>query len=133
MKPFHKFIYPVVFSLSCFLSYWLLFAVLLKNAVIEGGFLGFLVGIVLSSGFVVYFFLIVIPIYCFVYSRKNLLNEKRKFIFTLYNSLVLTAFCLILFLVEKETHALTYSLLLFAWAELWSVLPLLLKKKNPPF
>ncbi|MBQ8858845.1 MAG: hypothetical protein IJ012_03540 [Clostridia bacterium] len=128
MDKAKKFVFPFVFSLACILSYLIVFAVLLKILTDSGAIVGFSIGVIIAFWFIVFLFLFVVPCYCFVYGKKILLNEKRKYLFTLYNSLILAVFCFLVLHIEGETY--TYSILLYLWAEIWSVLPLLLHKKK---
>ena len=71
---------------------------------------------------------IFLPIYCFLYGKKVLLNEKRKLLFTLYNSAIITLCYLFPLYMEDETYI--YSLILFGWCELWTAMPLIKSKKQ---
>ena len=102
--------------------------IVLEVTDIFGAVIGFLAGIVMEFGFVLYLFLVAVPCYCLLYGKRILRNEKRKYLFAFYNSFVLTLFCFFSFCKEEET--LTYSTLLFFGAVLWSVLPLLLPRKT---
>ncbi len=69
--------------------------------------------------------LLVIPIYCILYSRKVLLHEKRKWLFVPYNAVWVTLPYALLLLFANEEETLVYGAILFAWGALWTAVPLL--------
>lgn len=75
--------------------------------------------VIVLFGLIVYG-VIVIPLICFLYSKRCLSGQKFRFLFTLYQSLLITLPYFILFLKDNET--IGYSISLFAWCELWSLL-----------
>ena len=77
--------------------------------------------VIVLFGLIVYG-VIVIPVMCFLYSKRCLSGQKFRFLFTLYQSLLITLPYFILFLKDNET--IGYSIGLFAWCELWSLLGL---------
>ena len=84
MKKAKKYIYPFVFSLSFFVFYFILAAII--NSMDFGeGYGGLGLGLLL----IILWILIVVPIYCFKYS-KLICEEKRKGLFIIYNSLVIS-------------------------------------------
>ena len=84
MKKAKKYIYPFVFSICFFVTYIIL-AIVLEIVLPSGDYAG------LAYAFIVLliWIFIVIPIFCFKYS-KLIYKEKRKSLFILYNSLVVT-------------------------------------------
>ena len=116
MNNYKRFTYPIAFSLACILSYYGIHFLLAWLAGIGGAFVAFLCYIVLWSATVLYLFLLAVPIYCFRYSSKVLPDVKRKFLFTLYNALVLAVSFLIVLHIEGENYL--YALLLLVWAEI---------------
>ena len=68
--------------------------------------------------------LFAIPFYCVKYS-KIIISEKLKFLFAAYNGLVLTLTYILPNCLEDETYI--YGAILFAWVEIWTVLPLILR------
>ncbi|MBE7064188.1 MAG: hypothetical protein E7384_00005 [Ruminococcaceae bacterium] len=116
-----KYIFPFIFSIVIFSAFLQLSFFLEQQDADLGGIVILLFALILFIG-------VLIPIYCFIYGKKVLLKEKRKFIFTLYNSAVITLFYLLPKCTEGETYI--YSLILFAWCESWSLIPLLKFKKN---
>ena len=75
--------------------------------------------VIVLCGLIVYG-VIVIPVMCFLYSKRCLSGQKFRFLFTFYQSLLITLPYFILFLKDNET--IGYSISLFAWCELWSLL-----------
>lgn len=124
MSKYAKYLSPLAFSLSCLLCYGILAAIFSRIRNLGGAILG----IIFGATMILTLFLIAVPCHCFVYGRKILRCEKRKFIFSLYNALVLTLSYLLPFCMEGETYL--YSALLFMWALLWSALPLLFRKRE---
>ncbi len=117
-----KFFYPFIFSVSV-LVVFLLF--LLSFSKGDMGLGGAAIGLIALVAIVC----VALPIYCFMYGKKVLLKEKTRFVFTLYNSAIITLFYFLPLCMEDETYI--YSLVLFAWCELWSSLPLLIYKNRP--
>lgn len=124
MKTYAKYLSPLAFVLSCLLCYGLVAFLFTRISDLGGTILG----LVMSVAMILAVFLVAVPCYCFLYGRKTLQNEKRKFVFVPYNALILTLAYLLPFGREGETYA--YSAILFLWACLWSALPLLFRKKE---
>ena len=119
MKKVKKFILPVLFSLCC----------LCVSFVLSPSLYDFDIGgIIFVLGFIAVWIFVLIPLHCVLYSRRILLREKRKYLFALYNSFVLTMFYFLPLCTEDETYI--YSLILFLWTALWSVLPLMIGRKS---
>ena len=116
-----KYIYPFIFVITALLSFLILSFFLEKQNADIGGAIVLLFALIL----IVCVFL---PIYCFTYGKKVLLNEKRKLLFSLYNSAIITLSYLLPLCMEGETYI--YSLILFGWCELWTALPLIEFKKR---
>jgi hypothetical protein len=83
MKKFKKFIYPFIFSICFFVTYIIL-AIVLEIVLPSGDY----AGLGLFMLIIILWVLVTIPIYCFMYS-KLILEEKYKFLFGFYNSLVI--------------------------------------------
>ena len=115
-----KYIYPFIFVILALLSFLTLSFFLEEQNADMGGFAILLFALILIIG-------VFLPIYCFTYGKKVLLNEKRKLLFTLYNSTIITLCYLLPLCMEGETYI--YSLILSGWCELWTALPLI-KSKN---
>ena len=119
MSGIRKFIFPFLFSI-CWLGAFLILMFALDGADISG--------LVFYLGFLIILFFILIPLYSFLYSRKLLLNEKRKHLFALYNAFVITMSYFLPFCAEGETYI--YSIILFLWSAFWSILPLIVHKND---
>jgi hypothetical protein len=82
MKKSKKYTYPFIFSIYFFATYIIL--AIMLNIVFSGDYAGFgYAGIAL-----ILWILVAIPFYCFKYS-KLIYEEKWKFLFIIYNSLVI--------------------------------------------
>lgn len=84
MKKFKKFIYPFIFSICFFVTYIIL-AIVLEIVLPSGDYAG------LAYAFIalILWILVATPIFCFKYS-KLIYEEKWKFLFIIYNSLVIS-------------------------------------------
>ena len=83
MKKVKKYIYPFIFSI-CFFVFYFFLAFYISTAGFDGyGGLG--VALLIIALWV----LLVVPIYCFIYS-KLIYEKKRKFLFIIYNSFVVS-------------------------------------------
>ena len=71
---------------------------------------------------------IVLPALSFVYSRRCLVGQKFRILFTLYHSLLVMLPYGVIFLQDDET--ILYVILGFVWCEIWA-LPGLYKRKDP--
>ena len=126
MKKLKKYIYPFIFSICFFVTYIILLIVL---------------GIVLPSGdyaglgyafitLIIWIF-IVMPIFCFKYS-KLIYEEKWKFLFIIYNSLVI-ALChtgpfLISAIPGNDADIIIWiTLALFGWVALCTYVSYLIR------
>lgn len=76
-------------------------------------------GVVIVLGGIIVYCVIAIPVMCFLYSKCCLLEQRFRFLFTLYQSFLITLPYFILFLKENET--IVYSIILFLWCELWAL------------
>ena len=86
-------------------------------------------GVIVALFCIILCCIIVMPTVCFMYSRYCLLDQKYRFLFTLYQSFLITLPYLILFFEDNETFL--YSFILFVWCELWSLIGLIkFKRKN---
>ncbi len=84
MKKAKKYIYPFVFSICFFVTYIIL-AIVLNIVLPSGDYAG------LAYAFIalIIWILVATPIFCFKYS-KLIYEEKWKFLFIIYNSLVIS-------------------------------------------
>lgn len=88
-------------------------------------------GIVIVLCGLIFYCVILIPTMCIVYSKRCLSGQRFRFLFTLYQSFLITFPYLILFLKDNET--IVYSFILFAWCEIWGLIGLInikLKRKK---
>ncbi len=112
-----KYIYPLIFSViySCmFLAIeYFMYAMRLGMG-----------GIAVLAYSIIVFVAIIVPIYCFIYGKRTLLNERKKYLFAIYNASVITCFYILPFFRESETYI--YAFALFIWAVIWTTLPLLI-------
>ena len=85
-------------------------------------------GVVIILCGIIFYCLIIVPAMCLVYSKRCLSGERFRVLFTLYQSLLISLPYLILFFKDNETFL--YSLILFVWCELWSLLGLIKFKRK---
>ncbi len=124
MKKLKKYIYPFIFSVCFFLAYIIL-AIVLEIVLPSGDYAGlayaFIALIIWGS--------IIIPIFCLKYC-KLIREEKLKFLFAVYNPLVI-AFCYSFpFLKGADSSSfgsiLKIAIFLFVWVAIWTFIPLLI-------
>ena len=120
MNSAKKYTYPIAFSLSCALSNVLISYIFSKIIDSLGAILGLVFGIIIEFGFSLFIFILVIPVYCFAYIKKIILNEKRKILFLLYNSFVLSMACILMFYQDEKK--LIYGIIVFMWSVMWEIL-----------
>ncbi len=110
MKKAKKYIYPFIFSLSFFIFYFIL--VIIINSMDFGEGYG---GLGLFLLLILLWILIVIPFYGFKYS-KLICEEKRKFLFIIYNSLVVSLCYTGPFMSEGSLNIIVkIAIALFGW------------------
>ncbi len=86
-------------------------------------------GVVIVLCGIIFYCVIVVPAMCFMYSKRCLSGERFRVLFTLYHSFLIALPYLILFFKDNETFH--YSVIFFAWCELWSLLGLIkFRRKN---
>ena len=85
-------------------------------------------GAVIMFGILAAFCVIVIPLHCVLYSRKVLLGEKHGWLFVPYNALWTVLPFMLVFFADEETYL--YAVGVFAWATLWTAIPLLFPAKK---
>ncbi len=81
-----------------------------------------LIGVILAGPFILISLVVVPPSVGFIYAKCFLKDQKNRFLFTLYQSLMITLPYLILSYEDRKT--LLYATYLFAWCELLSLLGL---------
>ena len=123
-----KWLVPLVFPLISVGAYFLTMSVgVLGNGdgTGFGGLVIMLFGLALYCAFA-------IPMMCLWYSKRCLVGQKYRFIFTLYPSLLIVLPYLLAFgVVLKEIETFAYGAILFAWGEVWSLIGLLIFKNKP--
>ena len=85
-------------------------------------------GVVIILGGIIIYCVLAIPTMCFLYSKRCLLEQRFRFLFTLYQSVLITLPYFILF--SKENETIVYSIILFVWCELWALLGLVKFKRK---
>ena len=85
-------------------------------------------GVVIVLGGIIIYCMLAIPAMCFLYSRRCLSEQRSRFLFTLYQSLLITLPYFILF--SKENETVVYGIILFVWCELWALLGLVKPKRK---
>ncbi len=117
MKKAKKFIYPVIFSAS-FLILYISFVILLTTVI------SFPHGSYAPAAWAVLFVLawliVALPIYCIRYS-KIIIDEKLKFLFPIYNSLLIIVSHILPFNLQNEKEIITYFIL---WVLFWNIVSL---------
>lgn len=118
VKKAKKYIYPPIFSASFLTLYiFLLFLV--------GKVISFPYGSYAPAAWLVLFTLawliVPLPIYCIKYS-KIIIDEKLKFLFSAYNSLLIIVSHVLPFNLQNEKEIFTYFIL---WVLFWNVVPLI--------
>lgn len=126
MKKFKKFIYPFIFSICFFVTYIIL-AIVLEIVLPSGDYAG------LAYAFIalILWILVATPIFCFKYS-KLIYEEKWKFLFIIYNSLVISLCHTGPFLISAipgndADIIIKITLALFGWIAIWSFVPLVIR------
>ena len=123
MKKAKKNIYPILFSIG-FLIFWIL-TVTIINETFKGdtGYGGLGIGLLLLFAWLIFG----LPICCIRYS-KIIIDEKLKFLFCAYNSLMIIVFHMLPFNLQGET---TIIVLFILWVLFWNIVPLICRLKSP--
>ena len=79
-------------------------------------------GIVIVLCGLLLYCVIVIPAMCILYSRYCLSGQKHRFLFTLYQSLLIGLPYYISCLISRDIDYVAYCAILFAWCEAWSLI-----------
>ncbi|MBQ8360103.1 MAG: hypothetical protein IJX37_09430 [Oscillospiraceae bacterium] len=115
-----KYIYPFVFS-AAFLSLYFAFVLIITQ------FIDFPYGSYAPAAWAVLFtfawLIVALPIYCIRYS-KIIIDEKLKFLFSIYNSLLIIVSHILPFNVWGEWRTLTHFVL---WVLFWNILLLVFR------
>ena len=78
-------------------------------------------GVAITLAGLIFYGVIVVPAMCIVYSRYCLSEQKFRFFFTLYQSLLISLPCWIPFFMSRQIVSIVYGAILFAWCEIWSL------------
>ncbi len=90
-------------------------------------------GIVIVLGGLIFYCAIVAPAICFIYSKRCMSGQKLRIFLTFYQSFLIALPFLIWFsfiVHENEPGMGAYSLIIFVWCELWSLIGLIKKRKT---
>ena len=126
MKKAKKYIYPFIFSICFFLTYIIL-VIALEIVLPSGDYAG------LAYAFIalIIWISVITPIYCIKYGRI-IQNEKLKFLFAVYNPLVIALCHTGPFLISAIPNGdadiiIKITLALFGWVAIWSFVPLVIR------
>ena len=126
MKKFKKFIYPFIFSICFFVTYIIL-AIVLEIVLPSGDYAG------LAYAFIalIIWISVITPIYCIKYGRI-IQNEKLKFLFAVYNPLVIALCHTGPFLISAIPNGdadiiIKITLALFVWVAFLTLITLLIR------
>ncbi len=115
MRKFKKYIYPPVFSFG-FTASWIALVEIINATSSGEGYGGLGVGMLILFAWLI----VALPICCIRYS-KIIIDEKLKFVFSAYNSLLIIISHVLPFNLQGETEIITYFIL---WVLFWNVFPL---------
>ncbi|MBR2616569.1 MAG: hypothetical protein IKC69_07820 [Clostridia bacterium] len=116
MKKAKKYIYPLFFSIGFLVSWTALVGII--NATSSGDGYG---GLGLGLLILFVWLILALPIYCIRYS-KIIVDEKLKFLFSTYNSLLIIVLHILPFNLQGET---TIIVLFILWVLFWNFVPLI--------
>lgn len=120
MKKIKKYIYPLIFSIGFLVVYFFIAFLLSKVFSFPRGSYAPAAWLVL---FTLAWLILSLPIYCVIYS-KIIIDEKLKFLFSAYNSLLIVVSHILPFNLQGETTIITCFVL---WVLFWNIAPLLLR------
>ena len=78
-------------------------------------------GVAITLAGLIFYGVIVVPAMCIVYSKYCLSEQKFRFFFTLYQSLLISLPCWIPFFMSRQIVSIVYGAILFAWCEIWGL------------
>lgn len=116
MKKAKKYIYPIIFSIGFVVS-WIALVIIINTTFSGDGYGGLGLGMLILFAWLIF----ALPIYCIRYS-KIIINEKLKFLFSAYNSLLIIVFHILPFNLQGEITIITLFIL---WVLFWNVVPLI--------
>ncbi len=120
MKKIKKYVYPIVFSAAFLVSY--IFLIFLIDNVISFPY-GSYAPAALAVLYTFAWLIVALPIYCIRYS-KIIIDEKLKFLLSVYNSLMIIISHILPFNVWGERRILTHFVL---WVLFWNILLLVFR------
>ena len=85
--------------------------------------------IVVLYGIIAYC-LIGVPIICILYSKRCLTGQRFRFLFTVYQSFLISLPYIILFSFLIAEPRVLFGLIFFAWCELWGLIGLVRFKRK---
>ena len=118
MKKAKKYIYPFIFSVTFLGSY--IFFIFLLSKVISFPY-GSYAPAALAVLYTFAWLIVALPSYCIRYS-KIIIDEKLRFLFSAYNSLLIIVSHILPFNLQGETRIITHFVL---WVLFWNVVPLI--------
>ena len=118
MKKIKKYIYPIAFC-AIFLILYSSFMLLLTKLISFP--YGSYAPAALAVLFTLAWLIIALPIYCIRYS-KIIVDEKLKFLFSIYNSLLIIVLHILPFNLQGE---ITIIVLFVLWVLFWNIVPLI--------
>ena len=122
MKKAKKYIYPLLFSIG-FLILWILLVTTINATSNDIGYGGLVLGLSILFVWIIFG----LPICCIRYS-KIIIDEKLKFLFCAYNSLMIIVFHMLPFNLQGQT---TIIVLFILWVLFWNIVPLICRLKSP--
>lgn len=87
-------------------------------------------GVAITLAGLIFYGVIVVPAMCIVYSKYCLSEQKFRFFFTLYQSLLISLPCWIPFFMSRQIVYIAYGAILFAWCEIWGLVGLIRWKRK---
>ena len=84
--------------------------------------------IFIAIGLMAFWFVILVPVLSFLYSRRALLGVRRKWLYALWHAFVVALSYASLFFMELETYPI--ALVIFVWAFGWGALGLIPRRKS---
>ena len=130
MKKAKKYIYPLIFSVGFFVFFEVLGVVINKFCGNREGY----GGLGLALLFIILWILVATPIFCFKYS-KLIYEEKWKFLFIMYNSLVISLCLTGPFLISAIPNGdadiiIKITLALFVWIAICTYVSFLIRSNT---
>ena len=87
-------------------------------------------GVVIVLCGLIFYWVIVVPAMCIVYSKRWLSRQKYRFLFTLYQSFLIALPYMIYFSFLIAEPWCFYNFIFFAWCELWGLIGLIRLKRE---